>query len=350
MTGVHDGAHDALLASFVSIELDHEPTFVHYIDAVAHAKQLGHFRRNHQNAFALARQLVDDGVDLVFGPDIDTSRGFIENQQTRLRKQPLAQHDLLLIAAREIDHPLLDARTADAQRFAILLRNFCLGVFIDHTEIGHFGEVGERHVLADFLLEDKAIPFAILGHIGNAMFDGAADGRYINCLAVDQHLSADPPTIRAPEDTHGQFGAARSHEPRDADHFALAYFQVDALDDLALRILFVEHVPVAYFEDHVADLRLALRITVCHVTADHAANNPILADLARGAVERLDRASVADDGYLIRDLRYLVELVRNEDAGNTLRLEFQQQFQQRGAIGLVQTRSRFIEDQQLHAL
>src|SRR5438105_9391282 len=65
LASVHDGAHDALLRRLAAAEFGDEAAFVHHVDAVAHAEQLRHLRRDHQDAFALARELVDDGVDLV---------------------------------------------------------------------------------------------------------------------------------------------------------------------------------------------------------------------------------------------------------------------------------------------
>src|SRR6267142_4879097 len=89
--GVHDGTHDALLRRLLGAEFGHEATLVHHVDAIAHAQQLGHLRRDHQDAFSLVRQLVDDGVDLVLCAHVDAARGLVEKEHFGLRKEPLRQ-------------------------------------------------------------------------------------------------------------------------------------------------------------------------------------------------------------------------------------------------------------------
>ena len=50
-----------------------------------------------------ARQPGDEGVDLVLGADVDAARRLVEDQQLGLGEQPLAEHHLLLVAARQVD-------------------------------------------------------------------------------------------------------------------------------------------------------------------------------------------------------------------------------------------------------
>ena len=52
----HDGFHDLLLRRFGDRELGHERALVQHADAVAHAQQLGHLRRDHQHALCLRRR------------------------------------------------------------------------------------------------------------------------------------------------------------------------------------------------------------------------------------------------------------------------------------------------------
>ena len=65
------------------------------------------------------REVVDDRVDLIFRADVDAARRLVEHQHLRLGEQPFAQHDLLLVAAGQVERPLMDAGGADAQRAAI---------------------------------------------------------------------------------------------------------------------------------------------------------------------------------------------------------------------------------------
>ena len=109
------GAHDAAFssprtiarmifscdASWPAISPTMRPSFMH-VDAVADAEQFRHLRRDDDDAFAFLRELVDDGVDLVFRADIDAARRLVEDQHFRIGEQPLRQHDLLLVAAGKV--------------------------------------------------------------------------------------------------------------------------------------------------------------------------------------------------------------------------------------------------------
>src|ERR1700709_829314 len=56
--GGHDHAHDLFLRGLGHRKFGDKAPFVHHVDAVAHAEQFGQFGRNHEDAFALARELV----------------------------------------------------------------------------------------------------------------------------------------------------------------------------------------------------------------------------------------------------------------------------------------------------
>ena len=60
--------------------------------------------------------------------------------------------------------------------------------------------------------------------------------------------------------------------------------------------------------------------------------------------------AVADDGDVVGDPVDLVELVRDQDRGDALPLEFEQQVEQRLAVLFGQARRRLVEDQQLDFL
>ena len=63
----------------------------------------------------VTRQPEDQVINLALGADIDAARRFVEQQHARLRRQPLADHDLLLVAARQRSGALVDAVAADAE-------------------------------------------------------------------------------------------------------------------------------------------------------------------------------------------------------------------------------------------
>src|SRR5690606_33935500 len=69
-----------------------------------------------------------------------------------------------------------------------------------------------------------------------------------------------------------------------------------------------------------------------------------------GLVHGLDRLAVADDGDAVGDFRDLVELVRDEDAGNALVLEPDQEVEEMGAVLFRETGGGLVEDEELDFL
>ena len=250
----HDGPHDFFLAGLGTREFADETAFVHHIDAVAHAEQFRHFGRDHQHAFTFVGQRVDDRVDLVFGPDIDAARRFVENEDLRLREQPFAEHDFLLVAAAEVHGLLFDPVGPDVQLASIVRGDRVLAVTVDHHGGGDAGQVGERRVLGDVLVEHEAELFAVLGHIGDAAVDRSRDGRHVGWLAIDQHLAGNVLTVGSAEDAHRELRPARPHQPRHADDLATVDAKIDVLDDGAVRMDVVMGCPVADLEQGTADL------------------------------------------------------------------------------------------------
>jgi hypothetical protein len=129
-----------------------------------------------------------------------------------------------------------------------------------------------------------------------------------------------------------------------------AQVQVDVVDDHTLGPRRVVHAPVAHLHHHVADGRLARRVAVGHGAADHAADDAVLVGALLAAVDGFHRGAVAQHGHGVGHARHLAQLVRDEDAGDALRLQVQQQRQQRLAVAFVQAGGGLVQDQQAHAL
>ena len=70
-------------------------------------------------------------IDFLFGADIDAAGGFIKDQDIGFRRQGLCQDHFLLVAAAQVDHPLLQAGCLDINSLLVLFRNliFCFGVY-----------------------------------------------------------------------------------------------------------------------------------------------------------------------------------------------------------------------------
>ncbi len=57
--------------------------------------------RDHDDALALYRQVIDQLIDLELRPHVDAACGFIQHQDVRFGQQPAPDDDLLLVTTRE---------------------------------------------------------------------------------------------------------------------------------------------------------------------------------------------------------------------------------------------------------
>src|SRR5579883_1852232 len=71
-------------------------------DAVGKAYKFLDFRRDQEHGAARLDERIDDAVDLLLGSNVDAARRLVEDEEARRAHQPLAEHHLLLIAAREM--------------------------------------------------------------------------------------------------------------------------------------------------------------------------------------------------------------------------------------------------------
>ena len=109
------GGDDRLLGGVGVRELRDEAAFAHDEDAVGEAQDLGKLGGDHQDRDALAGELVEQPVDLGLRADVDPARRLVDDEQRGAAAQPLREHDLLLVAARERAHRVREAAVLDLQ-------------------------------------------------------------------------------------------------------------------------------------------------------------------------------------------------------------------------------------------
>src|SRR5436190_16946649 len=107
--------HDLDLIGFGAIEEPGHPPLVDDHDAIAHAENLRHLRRDHHDGDPLAGELAYEAMDLRLGADVDAARRLVEDEDLRLSEQPAGDQHLLLIAAGEVQDRLLHCRRLDAE-------------------------------------------------------------------------------------------------------------------------------------------------------------------------------------------------------------------------------------------
>src|SRR5690606_40757927 len=165
----------------------------HRVDAVAHAEQLGQFGRDHQDAFALIDQFVDQLIDLVLGADVDASGRLVEDEQFRPGEDPLAENDLLLVAAGEVSGELVHRGGLDAELAAQALGDGGDLVQIEHALLGDLVQPGQGEVLAQVVVEVQSVPLAVLGGVGDAGLDRVGDAVQLQPVVVEGDVPGDVP-------------------------------------------------------------------------------------------------------------------------------------------------------------
>src|SRR5690606_14439992 len=90
-------AHDGLLVGLGAGDVSRQPALVHDEHAVGHAQHLGQLAGHHEHGDALRGEVRQQAVDVGLGAHVDAAGGLVDDQQGRRRRQPLGQHDLLLV-------------------------------------------------------------------------------------------------------------------------------------------------------------------------------------------------------------------------------------------------------------
>src|SRR5262249_18452750 len=111
----HHRRGNALLGGGAARELGDDAALAHDQDAGAHAPDRLEPAGDHQYGEAAAGQFAHQAVDLCLGTHVDAARRLVEDEDPGLARQPLAEHDLLLVAARELVDDLRNATGADAE-------------------------------------------------------------------------------------------------------------------------------------------------------------------------------------------------------------------------------------------
>ena len=109
-------AQHALFGGIRAGELRVNAPAMHHHDAIAHAQQLRQLRRDHDDAGAARGQPIHQVVDLDLRADVDAARGLVEDEDAARARQPLPEHDLLLVAAAQLSNRLRGRRFHAAAR------------------------------------------------------------------------------------------------------------------------------------------------------------------------------------------------------------------------------------------
>ena len=133
-------------------------------DAVGHAEHLRQLGRDHQHGDAAPGELGEQAVHLGLRADVDAARRLVDDEQRRVAREPLRQHDLLLVAARERPGRVrqlavlqLQPESPSPRRIAARLRAG------SSLPAANAVERGERDVALDREVHHQALLAAVLG-------------------------------------------------------------------------------------------------------------------------------------------------------------------------------------------
>src|SRR4051794_18514285 len=118
-------------------------------DAVGDSQELLELVGDQDDGHAPAGERADDLVDLRFGTHVHALGGVVEDEDVGLRGQPLAEDNLLLVAAGEGGNQLRRAAGADAEALDVVGGQPPVGAGLHQPQRGELVQHGQRQVEAD---------------------------------------------------------------------------------------------------------------------------------------------------------------------------------------------------------
>ena len=172
--GIGHGVEHALLGRLGRRQLGGDPALAQHHDPVAHAQQLGQLRGDQDDGEALAREVGDDRVDLGLGLHVDALGRLVQDQHARLGRQPLGQHDLLLVAAGQRLDRLQVAPEPQAQAVEVAAHEAQLARRPDQAGHGRLVDDRQGGVGEDREVHHQALADPVLRDVGDAGRHGVA--------------------------------------------------------------------------------------------------------------------------------------------------------------------------------
>src|SRR5262249_13851102 len=147
-TATHHSGAERFLRRLRPRELCDDVALAHDEDAITHAEHFRQLARYHQYGEPLRRQLPHQAMDLRLGADIDAARWLVQDEELRLVGEPLAQHDLLLVAAGKLAGDLFERTGLDREALDAVTGEPVLGGAVDEAAERHLAQGSEAEILA----------------------------------------------------------------------------------------------------------------------------------------------------------------------------------------------------------
>src|ERR1051325_7521348 len=200
-----------------AIENSRQTSFMHHRDAISDAEHFFHLTADDDHRHAFRREVADELVDLSLRTYVDAARRFVEDQNSRIERQPLRQHYFLLIAATEIRRAHLRRRRFDIDGLARFTRGARFFFEVDYLRGRVTIEVRQRDVLAHVEVDDQTRQTSIFRHEIDAVRDRVLRIANPQLLTVQHDVRLD--RFFDAKDRARHFGTPGAHQSSKPKHF-----------------------------------------------------------------------------------------------------------------------------------
>ena len=196
--------------------------FTHHYNAVGDAQHLGQIAGGEQHRHAAFCQLIDDVIDFVFRPHVDTARWFIQQNDLHVFRQPAPQNGFLLVAAGQVHDQLFSPGSFDVQRTDMVIRVARLPPVVNQTSRADELAPGrDVDVVAHRVHWNNAFGLSILRTEHDARVNRLRRLLYIDLFPVDEDLALG--NARTAKQPFHQLAAPCPDKAKQPDDFAAAH-------------------------------------------------------------------------------------------------------------------------------
>src|ERR1700728_2579306 len=216
------GVQDLVLGRGRGVDLGDDPAEASDQDAIRNGEDFGKIGGDHHDGLAFLGEAADLRVNLRNGADVDAAGRFIEDDDRGILRQRFRNHDLLLVAAGELDDARLAQQRRDLQALDPIARQLVANE-ARHQEAPAFpgGELAHIDVVVDPHRLEVAVKLAVFGDVADAVVDRLLRHAIADGLGPQvNHAAVDEIALQRAVDDLGDLGAPRADQAGDAHHLA----------------------------------------------------------------------------------------------------------------------------------
>src|ERR687890_912580 len=308
--------------------------------AIAALGDLIQLRRDEDDAQSLRREIVHDRLYLRFRSHVDTAGRLVQYEHLGVHAQPAGQQDLLLVAAGELPDRLVWARSLDTEALHEFLDQLVLCLLRNQPRPCQPRQGRSDDVLPHREIGNNTLQFAVLGQEGDSGLYRRAGRSRLDVRSLNPH---GPGVERfGPEDRLGGLGSAGTEEAGEPDDFA----RMDVEGDLAQAWVLAEALrhedgfPRGFVFPTEAGSTLLLNLG--EFPAEHVGDELQAGEL--GEFPGVRHPPVAQDRHAVADLVELFKAVADVDHTNPLLAQLADHAEERLHLPRLQRRGRLVHD------